>query len=328
MLMQLLWRPDVVLLIEPTLFCAPQALLVARIAGGIAWLHVQDFEVDVAFRIADFSSRLLRDLAHSIERLLMRRFNRVSTISDRMIEKLSDKEVKIQQRVLFPNWVNTSEIYPLPSPSPLRQTLGIAADAIVALYAGNMGLKQGLDVLIRASKQLASQRGICFVFCGDGPYRETLVQKLGKAANVKFLPLQPADRLNELLNLADIHLLPQLADAADLVMPSKLTGIMASGRPVVATADEGTQLAVVVAGRGLITAPGHVDAFARAVSRLAYDHGLRLQMGEEARAYATTHLNRDDVLLRFERSLMDACGATQFILPPRQAKPDTGPSID
>jgi colanic acid biosynthesis glycosyl transferase WcaI len=269
---------------------------------------VQDFEVDVAFQLRDFSSQHLRRWVHSLEGFLMRKFNRVSAISERMVDRLSGKGVKAEEAVLFPNWVDTSAIYPLSAPSPFREELGISQDSIVALYSGNMGLKQGLDLLIDASRRLASRPDIRWIFCGDGPYRESLVRMVGGARNISFLPLQPADQLNELLNLADIHLLPQKGDAADLVMPSKLTGIMASGRPVVATAGEGTQLATALIGKGITTPPGDVDAFVAAVLRLADDRELRARMGEEARKFATTHLNRDEILSRFERSLMEASG--------------------
>jgi|SRR5277367_245943 len=306
MLTQIFWHPDVVLLVEPTFFGCPQTLCVARLSGAVAWLHVQDLEVDVAFQLKDFSSDRLRRWVHSLEAVLLRKFDRVSSISGRMVERLSEKGVSAQQSVLFPNWVDTSAIHPLSTPSPFREELGIPKESIVALYSGNMGLKQGLDLLVDASRRLAYRSDIRWIFCGDGSYKETFVQMVGEAKNVTFLSVQPADRLNELLNLADIHLLPQRGDAADLVMPSKLTGIMASGRPVVATAGEGTQLATALTGKGISTHPGDVAAFADAVLCLADDRELRVRMGAEARKFATIHFNRHEILSCFEVSLMEA----------------------
>jgi colanic acid biosynthesis glycosyl transferase WcaI len=308
MLKQIAWRPDVVLLIEPTFFCCPQTLCVARLSGATAWLHVQDFEVDVAFELGDFSSSLLKQFIQKLERFLLRKFKRVSAISDRMVERLSAKGVDAVNTALFPNWVDTSEIYPLTVPNALRKEIGIPETAIVALYSGNMGLKQGLNLLIEASRLLDSRSDIVFVLCGAGPYRDTLMKMASGAANVRFLPLKPTDQLNELLNMADIHLLPQVVGAADLVMPSKLTGILASGKPVVATAGEGTQLAKVLAGRGFCARPGDAIDLASAVARLADDRELRQRMGQEARKYAITHLNRDQILTSFESSLLEACG--------------------
>jgi len=300
MLAQALWKPHLVLLIEPTFFGCPQTLLSAWLSGAVSWLHIQDFEVDVAFQLTDFTSRRLRRWAHRMERRLMTKFVRVSTISNRMIEKLRTKGVPPSRTILFPNWVDTVAIHPLPGPSPLRHKLGIPTDTIVALYSGNMGLKQGLQLLVDVSRRLAARRDIYFVICGDGPYRQELLKLAQNLNNLRFLPLQPADALNDLLNLADVHLLPQLFGAADLVMPSKLTGIMASGRAVLATADEGSQIATVLEGRGLITPSGDADAFAAALTSLAANPELRRKLGEAAMKYAVAHLNRDQVLLAFE----------------------------
>jgi colanic acid biosynthesis glycosyl transferase WcaI len=310
MMGQIRWKPDVVMVVAPTLFCCPHVLSVARLSGAVAWLHLHDFEVDVAFQLEDFSSRRLRQSVGVLERFVLRKFDRISTISGRMIDRLSEKGVDLARTILFPNWVDTSVIYPMSAPSPLRRELGIPPQAVVALYSGNMGKKQGLDLLVETSRKLASRTDIQFVFCGDGSYRETFVQMTRNAGNVIILPLQPAERLNHLLNLADIHLLPQVAGAADLMMPSKLTGMMASGRPTVATASPGTQLFSAIEGRGISTPPGDLDAFADALVHLAGHPYLRTRLGEAARQYAIDHLNRDEILRRFEISLLRACGVS------------------
>jgi len=311
MLWQTRWRPDVVLVVVPTLFCAPQALLAARWSGGRAWLHVQDFEVDAAFALGDISFPHLRRWALAIERRLLSAFDRVSTISERMVDHLALKRVDSSRCLLFPNWVDTSLIHPLPCSSPLRTQLGIPEDTIVALYAGSMGQKQGLDLLTDVARRLSHRSDLRFVFCGEGSYRRTLLADVKHLPNVTLLPLQPSDRLNDLLNLADIHLLPQRADAADLVMPSKLTGILASGRVVLATAHPNTQLASTLQGLGIVVPPGDRDAFASAIIGLAADRNLRLMLGREARRYALMHLDSLVVLDQFEQSLLTLCGTPE-----------------
>jgi putative colanic acid biosynthesis glycosyltransferase WcaI len=318
MLRQIPWCPDVVLLVEPTLMCSPQVLCVSRFSGAVAWLHVQDFEVDVAFGLKHLSSLLLKRLIHRLECGVLRKFDRISTISDRMMERLSTKGVDPTRTFLFPNWVDTSLIRPLPNASALRRELNLPERATVALYSGNMGTKQGLDLLVETSERLRSRSDIFFCFCGDGSYRETLTRKTIGLKNVKLLPLQPVGKLNELLNAADFHLLPQVADAQDLVMPSKLTGMMASGRPVVATAHPGTQLHKVLQGKGLVCPPGDSESFAGAVVQLAENPRLRREMGMAARKYAIANMGRDEILARFELSLLEACGRSEEL---RQREP-------
>src|ERR1017187_7003618 len=134
-------------------------------------------------------------------------------------------------------------------------------------------------------------------------FRTRLEVLVAHCPNVTLLPLQPLDRLNDLLNAADIHLLPQRASAADLVMPSRLSAMLASGRPVIATAHPGTQVAEVVEGRGLVVPPEDAGALHAAVLQLAEDKELRLRLGRAAREYAVGHLGKQQVLEQFERDL-------------------------
>jgi colanic acid biosynthesis glycosyl transferase WcaI len=164
-------------------------------------------------------------------------------------------------------------------------------------------MKQGLEILPELASELRSYKHLHFVFCGDGAYRPELEEAIAGFENVSFLPLQPVEKFNELLNMADIHLLPQKAGAADLVMPSKLTGMLASGRPIIATAAPGTQVARAIEGHGLAIAPGDSRAFVEAIIALADDAPLRRNMGLAARSFAEQELARDSVLLRFESAI-------------------------
>jgi len=197
-------------------------------------------------------------------------------------------------------------IRPLTGPSPFRAQLGIADDTVVALYSGNMGGKQGLEVLADMAVLLRDVPNIAFVFCGMGAGRADLMARCAGLPNVHFMDLQPVERLGDLLGLADIHLLPQRADAADLVMPSKLTGMLSSGRPVLAGARADTELGQVVSTCGRIVPPEDASAFADAMLSLASQPELRRELGIKARACAEARFARDAVLERFEQDLQ-AC---------------------
>jgi putative colanic acid biosynthesis glycosyltransferase WcaI len=292
------WCPDVVLGIEPPLFSAPVVLAAAKLGGSSAWLHIQDFEVDAAFDLGLLRSPRLRALAAGMERWLLRRFDRVSTISERMLDRLADKGVAPANRLLFPNWVDTGLIRPISDISRLRAEFDIPAGRIVLLYSGNMGRKQGLELIIEVAKLLSDSPDYLFLLCGDGAAREELEAQSGTLPNVRFLTLQPLERFNELLNLADIHLLPQRADAEDLVMPSKLTAMLASGRPVIATARVGSQVAEVVGGCGQVVMPGDRQAFLAAVQRLGRSPEERQRLGLAGRTFAVEHWSKYRVLSR------------------------------
>jgi colanic acid biosynthesis glycosyl transferase WcaI len=95
-----------------------------------------------------------------------------------------------------------------------------------------------------------------------------------------------------------VHLLPQSADATDLVLPSKLSGMLASGRPVITLSESGTELHAVVSQCGLVVAPGDMQALAAAIVRLADDRAARVELGQRARTYAEHHFGIDLVLDR------------------------------
>lgn len=304
---QVFWRPDVVLAIEPPLMCAPAALAAAGLSGACSWLHVQDFEVEAAFDLGILRAHWIRSLVLFVERTLMRGFRRVSTISPNMMERLCAKGVARSKAVLFPNWADLKAIYPLDRPNALREELGIGAEEVVALYSGNMGEKQGLEVVLEAARILSGSVSLRFVLCGDGAAKARLQECYQALPNVRWLSLQPIERLNALLNLADIHLLPQRGDVADLVMPSKLTGMMASGRPVVATANAGTQVAQTIEGSGIVTPPGDAHALAEALATLSDDEETRMEFGRAARSYAEKNLGRDAILENFLREV-ERCG--------------------
>lgn len=311
LLAQWRWRPDVVWMTEPPLVCAPAALAFARLRGARAWLHVQDYEVDAAFDLGLLRGARLRRAVSAIERWILRRFDRVSTISKRMLERARHKGVDDPRLVSLPNWADVSTLRPLTAASPYRAELGIAPDAVIALYSGNMGSKQGLEILSDVALLLQADPSIQFVFCGFGPGRAPLAQRCAGLPNVHFLDLQPVERLGDLLGLADIHLLPQRADAADLVMPSKLTGMLSSGRAVVATAHAHTEVGMVVAQCGLVVAPEQPEALAAAIAMLAVQPALRAEFGRKARDYAERHIAQEAVLRCFEADLQ-RCVAARY----------------
>lgn len=263
-------RPQTVFCVEPTLFAAPVALLAAWMVGARTVLHVQDLEVDAAFAMGHLGKwRILRWIGRLYEEIVLKRFGKIITISNKMAEKLVEKGVEPDRLAVVRNWVDLDHIYPLEGPSPYRAELGYADDDFIVLYSGNIGAKQGLDVLLEAATLLQDQPKIKFIVAGEGPAKAGLMERYGHLANTRFLPFQPYERLNEFLNLADLHALMQEKGAADLVLPSKLGGMLASGKPIVATVDEGTELAEFLNQRAVFVRPGDHREISERISNIA-----------------------------------------------------------
>lgn len=309
MLVSMFARNDVLLSIEPPISVAPSVLILSKFSGAKCWLHIQDFEIDAAFNLNMLKNNFLRKVFITFEKFVMSKFDIVSTISSKMITSLHEKGVDENKAVLFENWVDTKNIYPVEAENYYRIKYGIKKDDIVCLYSGNLGKKQGLEIIIDSADKLTNYKKIKFVICGQGSALADLKNKAINLKNVLWLPLQPTENLNTLLNMANIHLLPQLPGAADVVMPSKLTGMLSSGRPVIATAEVGTQIDKIVSECGVVVRPGALDDFVSAILDLAYDKYYRDALGKQARKYAVDFLGYDNILKHFENNLMKLVSA-------------------
>lgn len=306
MLKQIFWKPDVVMVIEPPLFCAPTAWIVSRLSGGKCWLHVQDFEVDAAFDLGILPFAWMKRWVSAAESWLMRRFNVVSTISQSMLVRLEGKGVTKPE--FFPNWADLSHMrYDDQGRQTFRAELGVRDEECLCLYSGNIAVKQGLDIVLDAAVRLPDIR---FVICGSGANKKKIKSRAQemKLGNVQFLPLQPLEKLAPMLSATDIHLVIQKAGAADLVMPSKLTNILAVGGVALATAEVDSELGQLAVGDDACLYrcdPESTDLLVDAITRLRIDQVLRAKLGKAAKVYALAHVDKVHVLKSFENKLKE-----------------------
>lgn len=296
MLHRSLARPALVLCIVPSLLSVPVAWLCARLSGAKLWIHVQDFEVEAALATGLLpDGSLLARIAPAAERFLLRRADLVTTISPQMCARLIEKGLPEHRVAELRNWANHFQSIAAADGAPIRIEWGLEAK-FVALYSGNVANKQGLETVIDAARMLAHDERIAFVICGEGPNRARLEERARGLGNVRFYGLQPIERFAGLMRMTDCHLLPQIAEAADLVLPSKLTNMLASGKPVVATAHAGTGLAQEVAGCGLVVPPANAAAMADAILELAGDAELTSALGRAASRRAEARWSKARVL--------------------------------
>ena len=213
------------------------------------------------------------------------------------------------------NWTDTQQITPgKASPQFRNKQLNLDDGHFVCLYSGTMSNKQGLDLVVDAARAL-DQAGsnIRFVLCGEGPHKGKLQQLATGLSNLQFLGLQSAENFAELLKAADVHLIPQRAEAADLVLPSKLGGILASGKPVIVMAKPGTGLADEVENAGLVIPAGDAAQLAGAVSTLAMDAELCSSFGKSARATALARWDKTTILVALEQMLRAARAPKEMV---------------
>lgn len=294
-------RPDLIWTTEPSIFGAPAAVLAARLSGAHCWLHVQDIELVAVARLDLIKGRLLQRAVLAGYRWLLRRFDTVSTISETMAGEL--RALGVRETVMFRNWVDVDGVTPDADPTRLRRELDLPATPHIALYSGNLGAKQGVETLVEAARHLAHRPDVHFLICGAGAMRLQLEAAAAELPNVSLRPLQPFDRLNELLNLASVHLLPQRRGATLFAMPSKLSGMLASGKAVVAQAEPDTEFARLLKSCAVVVPPEDAAATATAVERLVDAPAECARLGAAGRRFALATLARDAILGRFATDL-------------------------
>jgi colanic acid biosynthesis glycosyl transferase WcaI len=160
-------------------------------------------------------------------------------------------------------------------------------DRLVVMYAGNVGMSQSLDLVVEAARRLRDREDVVFVVNGGGSALEDVVRSAAGLDNVRFVPAQPRERLPEVLATGDVHLVPLRRGLARSSVPSKLYSILAAGRPVLASVDEGTEVARTVrsAGAGVAVPPEDADAFTAALEQLLDDPAGRAAAGAAGRRF-------------------------------------------
>lgn len=263
--------------------------------------HIQDLQIDAAQDLNMLSNEKVLDIMFKLEKFLLKKSDYISTLTTGMKDRVLNKGIDKDKIVMLPNWVDIDFIKPLPKEQSLRAKFNIPAEDKIILYSGNMGKKQGLDILINVAAQYSDRSDIHFLMVGSGAEKDNL-EKLAMdkgLVNMRFYPLQPYEQLSALLATADIHLVLQKKEASDLVMPSKLTGILAAGGCAIVTAVKGTSLYEDVKNHnmGIVCEPESINALKDAIDRaLLVD---TTEISKNARIYAENYLNKDRILTRF-----------------------------
>ena len=303
-------RPDLIITIVPSFLCAPNAILLKFLSRNncINLLHIQDFEIDLAFELDLIKGNLLRKFLNFMESFILKRFSYVSTISLKMTEKLIEKHVRKEKVIFFPNWVDLNQINnsfceDCLSHNKYRKELNINKNDLVIMYSGSLNKKQGVELICNSINKLQYKKNFKWIIACEGPSKKKLIEGTKKFKNVIIMPLQPDNRLMEWLSLADIHLLPQKKEASDFVLPSKLLGIMASGKPVVASANSYSELGLISKKVGIRVDPDNIDDFSEAIVELSNNKELREAYGYRAKLIAKEMYSKEKILRDFMKKI-------------------------
>jgi colanic acid biosynthesis glycosyl transferase WcaI len=282
-------RPDVYLVVSPPLVLGASAWLLSLMKGAPFVFHVQDLQPDAAMGLGMLREGWFTRALFSLERFAYRKARIVSGISPEIVDAFRRKGVPESKLVLYSNSIDLPDVRAIPAAGQFRRKHGFADNDFLAVYAGNLGVKQGLGILLDASQLLNKEHGIRIILCGDGAEREALSRRIAEQnlSGVSMLPLQHGLDYQQLLVDADVSFITQQSGSGNSFFPSKLLATLAHFCPVVTVADPGSALADAVSegGFGVNIPPGDARKIADALSKLANDEECLTKWGEAGRLY-------------------------------------------
>jgi glycosyltransferase involved in cell wall biosynthesis len=263
------------------------ALVAARRAGARFVFLCEDIFPEVAALLEDFHNAAVNRMLDRINRYLLREADAVVALGERMRRRLVEEKGASPARVhVIHNWADCEAITPGPKDNAFARANGLA-DRFVLMHSGNVGLSQNLDLLVEAAPRLQSRDRLVIAVVGDGARRQTLQDQASRRglANIRFFPYQPKELLHESFASADAFLVSLKPGLEGYIVPSKLYGILASGRPFVAAVDPSCEAATIAREHhcGTVAAPGDVDALVGAIATLYDDPAAARAMGDNAR---------------------------------------------
>ena len=301
-------KPDIVIVIAPSFMCSPGGLFFSKLAGAKTVLHVQDFELDAMFGLGMMRRGRFSKIIFWLESFIMKRFDLVSTISRKMMQILEQKNIPKEKIFFLPNWVDIDFIKPKADNNFFNNNLKQNQATKTVLYSGNIGNKQGLEIIIDAAFLMRDQKNIQFVICGNGSYKDNLVDYSTKKDlnNLKFIDLVQYEDLPSLINSATIHLVIQKKDTADAFLPSKLTTILSAGGYAIVSAEKNTELGILnekFPGIISLVEPENVNELVTSINNLLYSSNGGFN--KIARSYAENHLKKDSILSSLKIKLLN-----------------------
>jgi colanic acid biosynthesis glycosyl transferase WcaI len=280
-------KQDVVVSLTDPPILGLAALSAARRAGARFVFLCEDIFPEVASLLEDFHNATINRTLDRINRRLVSEADAVIALGDRMKRRLVEEKGASPASVhVIHNWADCQAITPGPKDNAFSRAHGLH-DKFVLMHSGNVGLSQNLDVLIEAAARLQSRERLVVAIVGDGARRgplEAMVQQRG-LANVRFFPYQPKELLHESFATADAFVVSLKPGLEGYIVPSKLYGILAAGRPFVAAVEPSCEVAAIATEHscGVVAPPGNPDALVTAIARLCDDPAGAQRMGESAR---------------------------------------------
>jgi colanic acid biosynthesis glycosyl transferase WcaI len=281
-------RPDVIVALTDPPIVGLSAWISGKRHRAPFVIAFKDLFPEVAALLPDFHSDAINGVLQHVNRFLVARAAANVALGAAMRQRLiDDKGAPPDRTLIIEDWADTSTIIPKPKRNAFSERHGLA-DAFVVMHSGNLGLAQNLDTLVDAAGLLKDLRDVRVVFVGDGVKKAELERRVREAqlTNVVFLPFTPAEELADAFATADVFVVSLQRGFAGYIVPSKLYGILAAGRPYVAAVEDGCEVAALTRAHatGLVADPGDAHALAAQIRTFYQDRSLAQRCGTNGRA--------------------------------------------
>lgn len=299
-------RPDVIITPSPSppLTNGASAYFLGKLRRVPFISNIQDIYPDVAIRMGVMKNPVVIAAYKKLERFVYAKSGAVTVISESFRRNLMAKGVPESKLTVVPNFIDANFVSPLPRRNDFSAEHGLD-DRFVALFAGNVGMSQGLETVLEAAALLREKRDILFLIVGNGASKVSLQAQAKRMNldNVRFLPYQPYDKVPELYSASDVGLIPLRRGFTNDSVPSKMFTVMGVARALVACVDSQSETARVIADArcGICVEPEDAQALADAVAQLYADQAEAAHMGERGRAYVEKHFTRQTVAHQYEQ---------------------------
>jgi colanic acid biosynthesis glycosyl transferase WcaI len=301
--MKLSPKPDVIIAPSPPLTIGVSAWLIARKHRARYVYNVQEIYPDIAVQLGVIRNKLAIALLRRLETFVYDKSGGVTVIGPGMRRNLLAKGLPESKVHVIPNFVDVSEMTPLPKRNAFSEQHGIAGKFVIS-YAGNMGPAQGLESFVDAAALLRDRKDVVFAMMGNGILRDALQQRVTRLGlgNFLFLPQQPYSLVPQIYAASDISLVPLALDTGGHAIPSKVYRIMACARPILVAADATAEVSELIAEAdcGAVVPPKSAEDIARVVRAAADDPEEWRRKGERGRAFVLEHFERSRVTRQYD----------------------------
>jgi colanic acid biosynthesis glycosyl transferase WcaI len=301
-----LGRHDAVMAMSPPVFLGDAAWLAAKRSSAPFVFNVQDIFPDVAIELGALSGRRVIELAKRHEASLYRRADAVTVLSEDQAKNVRQKlptgpatdpggdpgsDPGSDKVKVIHNFVDLDRIKPTEPENEYRRRHGLQGKTVV-MYSGNVGLSQSFHLIRAAAAKWAGVPDVAFVINGEGAARPYIESWAAEMDNVTVVDFGPRSEIRSILGAADLHLVLLKSGLARSSTPSKLYSILAAGRPVLASIDEGSEVASVIKEHevGRAVPPDDEWSFCQTLEQMLAEPAELVAMGERGRRFATMWL--------------------------------------